>query len=223
MRIDQLSAADAVASLHSAPPGLSPAEALRRLREFGPNQVEKVASQALSLRFFKEFIHFFAVILWLAAGLAFLGEWSAPGQGMAKVGCVVIGMIVISGLFSFWQEYRAEQTLVALLKLLPQEVKVLRDGKATSLAVTQLVPGDIVLLEQGDNVPADCRLIEAFGVRVNNATITGESLPKARNAEPSEADELIRSKNILLAGTAMASGEAKAVVFGRNPSAAPWS
>ena len=75
------------------------------------------------------------------------------------------------------------------------------------------MPGDIVLLEQGDNIPADCRLIEAFGVRVNTATITGESLPKARDAEPSEADELIHSKNILLAGTSMVSGEAKAVVF----------
>ena len=75
------------------------------------------------------------------------------------------------------------------------------------------MPGDIVLFEQGDNIPADCRLIEAFGVRVNTATITGESLPKARDAEPSEADELIHSKNILLAGTSMVSGEAKAVVF----------
>ncbi|MGZ5702601.1 MAG: cation-translocating P-type ATPase [Burkholderiales bacterium] len=125
----------------------------------------------------------------------------------------MIGVIVVSSLFSFWQEYRAEQTLAALLKLLPQEVKVLRDDKATRLAVTQLVPGDIVLLQQGDHIPADCRLIEAFGVRVNNATITGESLPKARDAEPSQADELIDSNNILLAGTTMASGEAKAVVF----------
>ncbi len=122
---------------------------------------------------------------------------------MARVGCVVIGVIVVSGLFSFWQEYRAEQTLAALLKLLPQAVKVVRDGMAMSLAVTELVPGDIVLLAQGDNIPADCRLIEAFGVRVNTATITGESLPKARDAEPSAADELINSRNILLTGTSM--------------------
>ncbi len=213
MRIDKLSAAESIASLHSAPQGLSVAEALSRLAEFGPNQVERVAGPPLWLRFFKEFFHFFAVILWLAAGLAFVGEWSAPGQGMAKIGCVVIGVIIISGLFSFWQEYRAEQTLAALLKLLPREVKAVRDGKAISLPVTQLVPGDIVLLEQGDNIPADCRLIEAFGVRVNTATVTGESLPKARDAEPAEADELIHSKNILLAGTSMISGEAKAVVF----------
>lgn len=147
------------------------AEAQRRLREFGPNQVEKVAGQRLWLRFSKEFFHFFAVILWLAAALAFVGEWTAPGHGMAKVGCVVIGVIVVSGVFSFWQEYRAEQTLAALLKLLPQKVKVVREGNAAQLLVTQLVPGDIVLLEQGDNIPADCRLIEAFGVRVNTATI----------------------------------------------------
>ena len=213
VRIDRLSVAESIASLRSAPQGLSVAEALNRLREFGPNQVEKVAGQPLWLRFLKEFFHFFAVILWLAAALAFVGEWSAPGQGMAKVGGVVIGVIVVSCLFSFWQEYRAEQTLATLLKLLPQEVKAMRDGNATSLAVTQLVPGDVVLLEQGDNIPADCRLIEAFGVRVNTATITGESLPKARDAEPSDADELIHSRNILLTGTSMVSGEAKAVVF----------
>ena len=108
MRIDQLSVTDAIASLHSAPQGLSADEALRRLGEFGPNQVEKMAGQALWLRLFKEFFHFFAVVLWLATGLAFLGEWFSPGQGMAKVGCVVIGVILVSGLFSFWQEYRAE-------------------------------------------------------------------------------------------------------------------
>ena len=75
------------------------------------------------------------------------------------------------------------------------------------------MPGDIVVLEQGNNIPADCRLIEAFGVRVNNATVTGESLSKLRTAEPSEKEEMIHAENILLAGTSMVSGEAKAVVF----------
>jgi len=75
------------------------------------------------------------------------------------------------------------------------------------------VPGNVVLLEQGDNVPADCRLIEAFGIRVNTATITGESLPQARAVGPSEERELIRGRNILLAGTSVVSGQAKAIVF----------
>lgn len=213
MRIDQLSVADAIASVHSAPNGLSSEEATRRLREYGPNRMEPVARVPVLLRLFREFFHFFAVILWVATALAFLGEWNVPGQGMAKIGYAIIAVIVVSGLFSFWQEYRVEQTLAALRKLLPQEVDVMRDGKVTSLAVEELVPGDIVFLEQGDNIPADSRLIEAFDARVNIASITGESLPKSRNAAPSAEHELINSKNILLAGTSMVSGQAKAVVF----------
>ena len=213
MRIHQLSVAEAIESVHSAAHGLSSDEAARRLQEFGPNRMEPVAAVAIWLRLFKEFFHFFAVILWVATALAFLGEWNEPGQGMAKIGYAIITVIVVSGLFSLWQEYRVERTLAALRKLLPQEVDVMRDGKVTSLAVEQLVPGDIVLLEQGDNIPADSRLIEAFDTRVNIASITGESLPKARNAGPSQEDELIHSKNILLAGTSMVSGQAKAVVF----------
>ena len=75
------------------------------------------------------------------------------------------------------------------------------------------MPGDIIHLEQGDNIPADCRLIEAYDARVNNAAVTGESLPKAREAAASAADDLIDSKNLVLAGTSMVSGQAKAVVF----------
>jgi len=213
MQIHQLSVADAIASLNSGPQGLSPAEALRRLSEYGPNRVEEVAGEPMLLRFLKEFTHFFALILWLAAALAFLAEWSDPGQGMAKVGYAILVVILVSGLFSFWQEFRVERTLAALRELLPQQVDVLREGKAVRLLADQLVPGEIVLLEQGNNIPADCRLIEAFGVRINDATITGESLSKLRTAEPSKAAEVIHAENILLAGTSMVSGEAKAVVF----------
>jgi sodium/potassium-transporting ATPase subunit alpha len=213
MKIQQLSAHEAIASVHSAPQGLSLAEAERRLRELGPNLVPEVAREPPWLRLLKEFVHFFSVILWVAAGLAFVAEWSAPGQGMAKIGYAIMAVILVSGVFSFWQEYRVEQTLAVLRKLLPQQVKVLRDGKVIQGSAEQLVPGDIVLLEQGDNIPADCRLVEAFGVRVNNAAVTGESLPKARDARPSEMDELIYGKNIVLAGTTMVSGQAQAVVF----------
>jgi len=122
-------------------------------------------------------------------------------------------VILINGLFSFWQEYRAEQAIAALRQLLPHQVHALRDGKFAQLFVETLVPGDLVALQGGDHVPADCRLIRAFGVRVNNATITGESLPKAREAQASDREELIQSKNILLAGTSLVSGEATALVF----------
>ena len=213
MKIQQLSSDGAVSSLNSGPQGLSSAEAQRRLWEFGPNRVEEVRRESPVLRFLKEFTHFFALILWLAAALAFLAEWIDPGQGMSKIGYAVIAVIVVSGIFSFWQEFRVERTLAALRQLLPQQVEVLRDGKVARLPADQLVPGDIVVFEEGSNIPADCRLIEAFAVRVNNATVTGESLSKLQTAEPSEKEELIHAENVLLAGTSMLSGEAKAVVF----------
>ena len=213
MRIHQLSPRDAVASLKSTAEGLSGAEVERRLHEFGRNGVEEVARRPLWLRLIREFITFFSLILWVAAALAFFADWSDPGQDMAKVGYAIVIVILVSGLFSFWQEYRIEQTLAALRKLLPPQAKVLREGKVNRVPVEELVPGDIVHLEAGDNIPADCRLIEAFGVRVNNAAVTGESLPKSRETVPSEVDDLIDSKNVVLAGTSMVSGQAKAVVF----------
>ena len=213
LRIHQLSALDAVASLKSVGTGLSRAEAERRLQEFGLNEIEKVAGERLWLRLVKEFITFFSLLLWVAAGLAFFAEWSEPGEGMAKVGYAIVTVILVSGLFSFWQEYRVEQTLAALRSLLPQQVQVLREGIVTRVPATQLVPGDILHLEQGDIIPADCRLIEAFGARVNSAAVTGESMPKAREADASKANDLIDSRNVLFAGTSMVSGQAKAVVF----------
>ena len=208
MKIHRLTVQEALAGLQSGPSGLSDDEARRRLQEFGPNRVERIRAEPLLLRFLKSFSHFFALILWLAAGLAFFAEWNDPGTGMAPLGIAILGVILINGLFSFWQEYRAEQAVAALRKLLPPQVHARRDGKLVQLSVEALVPGDLIALEGGDHIPADCRLIRAFGVRVDTATITGESLPKAREAQASDREELIQSKNILLAGTAMVSGEA---------------
>jgi sodium/potassium-transporting ATPase subunit alpha len=113
--------------------------------------VEEVRRESLFFRFVKGFVHFFALIPWLAAAL-FLAEWIDPGQGMAKIGYAVVVVIVVSGIFSFWQEFRVERTLAVLRELLPQQVEVLRDGKVSRLLADQLVPGDIVVLEQGNNI-----------------------------------------------------------------------
>jgi sodium/potassium-transporting ATPase subunit alpha len=111
------------AHLHSSAQGLSQAEAIERLKRYGPNQLEEISEQAFvaGLPFLKsllkEFTHFFALILWLAAALAFVSEWKDPGQGMATLGYAVLGVILINGVFSFWQEYRAEKALAALRNL----------------------------------------------------------------------------------------------------------
>ena len=213
MKIHHLTVADALASLKSGLAGLSDAEAQRRLAEFGANEVEEVAHEPLLLTFAREFVHFFAIILWIAAALAFFAEWREPGQGMATLGFAIVGVIVINGVFSFWQAYRAEQALAALKKLLPNATKVVRSGAVRQVPAAELVPGDVILLEAGDILPADCRLVEAFSVRVNNATVTGESLPASRDAEPCDEPEPMHSRNTLLAGTSLVSGEAKALVF----------
>lgn len=213
MKIHHLTVGESFASLNSGPAGLNDAEAARRLAEFGGNQVEKISRESLILTFAREFIHFFAIILWIAALLAFFAAWNDPGQGMAALGVAIIGVILVNGIFSFWQAYRAERTLATLRKLLPHSTKVMRCGVVRLVPAADLVPGDVILLESGDILPADCRLLEGFGVRVNNATITGESLPAARDAGPCDEADPMRSHNLLFAGTSLVSGEARALVF----------
>lgn len=213
MKLHQLSVSEALASVRSSAQGLAASEAAARRVEYGPNRVEPLARESAWLRLLKEFTHLFSIILWIAAGLAFLADWFDPSQGMARVGWAVVLVILVSGLFSFWQEVRVERTLAALQGLLPQQCEVLRDGAVARLAAEALVPGDVVLLAQGDNVPADCRLIEAFGLRVNRATVTGESRPRSCDAAPSAEELALDARNILLAGTSVVSGQGRAVVF----------
>jgi calcium-translocating P-type ATPase len=213
VHIHGLSAEQALASLKTTAAGLASAEATRRLAEFGPNHVEEVAREHLLLSFAREFTHFFAIILWIGAALAFAADYFDPGQGMGRLGVAIVGVIIVNGIFSFWQEYKAEQAVEALRQLLPQKVQALRGGEIVELLASALVPGDIVVLEEGNFIPADCRLIEASALRVNTATVTGESLPKARTIEPSTEDSPLYAKNVVLAGTSVVSGQAHAVVY----------
>jgi calcium-translocating P-type ATPase len=213
MHIHGLGTEQSLASLKSSAAGLAPEEAARRLAEFGPNQVPEVKRESLLLGFAREFTHFFAIILWIAAALAFFAEHFEPGEGMARLGVAIVGVIIVNGVFSFWQEYKAEQAVAALRQLLPQQVQAVRGGDVVEMLAAGLVPGDIVLLEEGNFVPADCRLIEAFGLRVNTATVTGESLPMARNTDPSTENAPLYAKNVVLAGTSVVSGQARALVY----------
>jgi sodium/potassium-transporting ATPase subunit alpha len=215
MSIAQQAPEAALAALRSGAQGLSADEARRRLEEFGFNRVEAAPREPLWLTLLREFSHFFALILWLAAGLAFLAAHFAPGQGMAELGLAIVGVIVVNGCFSFWQSYRAEQALAALRQLLPQQVQVRRDGRALEVPATELVPGDLVLMAEGVKVPADCRLVESWGLRVNIATLTGESRPRPRSAAAvidAIADPLT-ARCLVLAGTLIVAGECSAVVY----------
>jgi sodium/potassium-transporting ATPase subunit alpha len=213
MLIQQLALDAAFATVRSVPTGLSEADAAARRLEFGPNRIERLARTSLTARVVRQFTHFFAALLWVAALLALIADRWMPGQGMLTLAAAIVAVIAINGVFSLWQEYRAEETMAALQRLLPHQVRALRNGTTVVLASEDVVPGDVIFLTAGDDVPADCRLVEGFGVRVNNATITGEARPLVRDARPSVDTDLLQSRNVLLAGTSVTSGEAKALVF----------
>jgi sodium/potassium-transporting ATPase subunit alpha len=213
MKIQALGAEEALSSLQSGPEGLAEAEAERRLATFQANRILHIRAVSWWRRLAAGFSHFLAIVLWLAAGLAFFAEWSDPGKGMATLGVAIICVILINALFSFWQEYRAGRSILALERLMPDNVRVLRQGRLRKLNRALLVPGDVLLLSAGDNVPADCRVLEAFDVRINAATLTGESYPVARDAEPTDVPDLLHCRNILLTGTTLLSGEARTLVY----------
>jgi magnesium-transporting ATPase (P-type) len=204
MLIHQLPVDAALATLRSTPAGLSRPDASARRLEFGPNRIERLGDVPLPRRFAAQFTHCFAALLGVAAVLALMADLQMPRQGMGTLAVAIVGVIIVNGLFSFWQEYRAEKTMAALQRL-PHQVRAQRDGAVVVIPSDDVVPGDVIWLSAGDNVPADCRLLETFGVRVNNATVTGEARPVSRDAGVYEEHDVLRSRNVLLAGTSLTS------------------
>lgn len=212
MKINNLQKEDVFKRLVTSENGLSEEEAKRRFSEFGPNEIKEVKKTPLTVRFLKQFTHFLAILLWIGAGLAILSEYLHPGEGMLTLGLAIIGVIFINAVFTFIQEYKAERAIEKLKLLLPFHVKVIREGKEKEIPAKEIVPGDLIILSEGDKVPADSRLIETTYLMVNNAPLTGESEPVPLQHEPCEG-ELIESRNIAFAGTTVVSGSGKAVVF----------
>ena len=162
MLIHQLHLDAAFATLRSTPSGLSHADAASRRHEFGSNRIERLPQTPFAVRLLRQFTHFFAALLWIAALLASIADQWMPNQGMATLAVAIVAVIAINGTFSFWQEYRAEETMAALQRLLPHQVKVLRDGATVVIPSEAIVPGDVIFLTAGDDVPADCRILDVF-------------------------------------------------------------
>ena len=203
-----LSLPEAVAALQSRPEGLSAEEALQRLQRFGANRLPPLQRRPLLLRFCDQLFHFMALLLWVAGTLAFVA-------GAPQLGWAIWAVILVNGLFSFWQEFKAERTLEALAGNLPPRVRTWRDGRLQEITADQLVIGDRVALEEGDRVPADCRVLAAHQLYVDVSVLTGESLPLARDADPQPRPGLASRErsNLLLAGSTVASGRGEGLVY----------
>ena len=196
-----------VDALGSRREGLSAEEARARLGSLGANELPTPRAPGLVRQLFGQLVHFFALMLWAAALLALIG-------GMPVLALAIVVVIVVNGVFSFAQEYRAERSIRALSALLPETAVVRRGGRKVRVSAQELVPGDIVLLAEGDWISADARVLRSAGLRVDNSLLTGESESVERVAEPVAAPpaDVAETPNVVFAGTYAASGSGIAVV-----------
>jgi len=193
--------------------GLDGLEVQRRLETFGPNELERRKGKNYLKEYFWQYAQFFAVILEVAALLSFVANSYSPGEGYNILAYAILCAVVINATFAFWQEYKADKTVEALLKLIPSMVKVRRDGEVCEVDSKLLVPGDILVVEEGDRIGADAVVIEANSLQTNMATLTGESRPAKRGTDPRSVETLLEAENVLFAGTTVVSGNGVGVVF----------
>lgn len=180
------------------PIGLSDQEAEKRLIRYGPNEiVDRPRTTAIAI-FASQFTSLLIVLLVIAAAASlFLGD--------LLDGIFILLIVILNGILGFVQEYKAEKAIAALKKMTVSSVRVVRDGLEHKIDSKRLVPGDVVILEEGDKIPADCALVESLHLEVNEASLTGESMPVEKNHQDED------KKHIFL-GTIIVKGRAKAIV-----------
>jgi magnesium-transporting ATPase (P-type) len=201
-----LGAEDVLRALDSSRQGLAADEAARRLDKHGPNALPEPARRHPLLRFLAQF-HNPLIYFLLAAAVA------AGILGHTVDAAVILAVVLINAAIGFIQEGKAEAALEAMRKMVSPRASVLRDGARRTVAVAELVPGDIVLLEAGDRVPADLRLLRARGLLVDEALLTGESVAAEKLEEPAAADAALGDRRgMAYSGTLVAAGQASGVV-----------
>jgi Ca2+-transporting ATPase len=199
-------------ALETAYGGLTPEEAQARLALYGPNVLrEPVDILPLWRKLAGYVAHPMGLLLLVAGGLAFL-------TGQPTLGLVIWGVVLINAAFSLWQEHRAEMAVATLRKVLPVYARVVRaDGapQESQIPADQIAPGDVLILAEGDHVPADARVVEEQGLRTNHATLTGDAMPMRKTAEASLSEGIteLERPNLVFAGTSVVSGAGRAVVF----------
>ena len=200
--------------LKTSPSGLSKKEVILRQKKYGLNDIKIKSSGALAI-FVRQLKSPFAYFLFLAAVISFF-----IGENADFI--IIAAVVLINILIGFFQEYRAERAIHLLQKYISQNVKVLRQSKEIFTNKKDLVPGDIVLLEPGDKIPADLRLLKAENFLVDESILTGESAPlsKTHDALSSESRQIFEAKNILFAGALVVSGKAEGLVVGTGKNTA---
>ncbi len=207
-------AADVAAALGTdIEKGLTSAEAASRLRSYGPNELDPAAAVHAWRKLLGQFADPLIYLL-LAAVVVSLVSWAAEGaDGVPYEALVIAAIVVLNGVLGYVQEARAEQAVAALQRMAAATATVLRDGREVRIPATEVVPGDILLLAEGDAVSADGRLLQAASLTVAEAALTGESEPVLKDVAPlAKATVLGDRLNMVFDGTAVARGRGRAVV-----------
>jgi len=201
-----LSIDETLERLGTASNGLSKDEAHRRLEKYGPNELVKTRRTSALKLFLEQFSNTLVIILIIAAVVsAVLGEWIDAA--------VILLIVFLNAILGFLQQYKAERALDALKTLAAPRCLVVRDGEETSLQAREIVPGDVVMLNAGDRVPADLRLIETSSLRVNEAPLTGESVPVSKTTASLPGEVFLGDrKNMAFLGCTVEVGRGRGVV-----------
>jgi len=187
--------------------GLPEDEAARRLREHGPNRLAPPKGTPAWLRFLHQFHQPLVYILLAATAVtAFLGEWVDAS--------VILAVVLLNAVVGFLQEAKAEKAIASLSRMLACHAAVLRDGRTLRIDAEGVVPGDVVLLQSGDRVPADLRLIRAKGLQADESALTGESVPATKDSGTLPADTVLADRrNLAFSGTLVTAGRAEGVAY----------
>ena len=205
-----------IAGLNTSPDGLSSAEAAARLEKYGPNKLKDAEKPTLLQRFIEQLKDPMLIILMIAAAVSAVTNFIS-GESFAEVFIILI-VVLLNAVLGVFQESKAEAAIEALQTMTAATCKVLRDGKQVSIHSDQLVPGDVVLLEAGDSVPADGRLLESASLKIEEAALTGESVPvnKVIEALGLAKDQseipLGDRKNMCYMGSTVVYGRGKALI-----------
>jgi Ca2+-transporting ATPase len=195
-------------SLETSPDGLNTSEAESRQSLYGHNVLSEQPTQPKWQKFFLQIRHPFIILMMLAVVISFWQrDWT--------LAFVILSLTIANSAFSFWREYRAEQAIEKLRHLLPAYAHLTRNGTEVHIPASDVVPGDLLILGEGDNIAADARVVEEYGLRVNNASLTGEAVAARKTAEASILPNIsdLERPNLIFAGTSVASGTGKAVVY----------
>jgi len=197
---------EVLARLKVSKEGLDKEEAARRLKKIGPNKLPEEKKLTQLQIFFNQFKSPLVYILLVASGITFfLKEFTDTG--------VILAAVFINTVVGFFQETKAEKIIERLKSMLEHKARVLRDGRETEITVEDLVPGDIILIEAGDKISADARLIEVNNLQIMEAALTGESVPSNKKSVALEAGEVLADReNMVYMGTSAVRGRGKAVI-----------